>query len=71
MTDTKKINDVITNSGLKKTFIAKKINLSHQALYNKLNGKTEFTLSEITALCGLLNISTKKRDEIFFANAVD
>ena len=66
MTNTTMLNDVIFNSGLKVTFTAKKLGLTREGLRKKITNKTEFKASEIQHLQAILNLSDKKRDEIFF-----
>ena len=58
----------ISDSGMTITYIANKIGISREGLYNKLNNETEFKASEIAALKKLLRLSVKERDTIFFAN---
>ena len=71
VTNSKKLNDEISESGITITAIAKKIGITREGFYKKLNNDTEFKASEITALQRILNLSNKKRDEIFFANEVE
>lgn len=71
MTDTKELEIKIRASGLRKEFIAEKMELSRYTLLNKLQGKTEFKASEITKLAQLLNLSNEDRDRIFFGVKVE
>lgn len=71
MTDSKKLSKEIENSGITITAIAKKIGITREGFYKKLNNETEFKASEISALQRILNLSNEKRDEIFFANKVE
>lgn len=68
MTNTKLLEKKMDDSGYKKIYIAKAIGLkSTQGLSKKVNNETEFTASEINALCKLLKIETlEERHEIFF-----
>ena len=67
MTDTKMLEELIDKSGLKRGFIAQTLNISNQALYNKIRNITEFKPSEIVIMCKLLNITDLKiREQIFF-----
>lgn len=67
MADTVALRQLIDESGLKKAYVAKKIGLTYQGLKNKLDGISDFTVTEMNALCGVLNISTAKaRERIFF-----
>ena len=71
MTDTKELERVIEESGLKKSYIAKALNLSRQGLWNKVNNKTPFTAVEIEILCGVLKITRlSDRQRIFFSGCV-
>lgn len=71
MTDTFILNEEITKSGLKISFIAEKIGLSREGFYKKLNNETEFKASEIVLMQKILGLSNEKRDTIFFANNVE
>lgn len=71
LTDSKKLSDEITDSGMTITAIAKKIGITREGFYKKLNNETEFKASEISALQKILRLSNKKRDEIFFAKEVE
>ena len=71
MTDTKKLNDAILESGIKITAIANKLGISREGFYKKLNNETEFKASEISAMQRILGLTNKKRDEIFFASKVE
>lgn len=68
MTNTKLLEKIIEQSGLKKNFIARKIGLSPYGLAKKINNETEFKTSEVNKLCKILNISDlAEKDRIFFA----
>ena len=71
MTDSKMLSDEITDSGMTITAIAKKIGITREGFYKKLNNETEFKASEISALQKILRLTNKKRDEIFFAKEVE
>lgn len=72
MTDTKQLNQLIDESGIKRKFIADQLHLSPYGLSKKINNETEFKQSEIQAICEILKIgSLKKRQEIFFTKQVD
>ena len=57
----------IDERGLKIRYIADKLGISHEAMYNKVKGKTEFKVSEVAALAKVLNLSDKEIRSIFFA----
>lgn len=71
MTDTEKLNDTISESGIKITAIANKLGISREGFYKKLNNETEFKASEISAMQKILGLTNRKRDEIFFAQKVE
>lgn len=71
MTDIIILNEEIMKSGLKITFIAKKLGLSREGFYKKLNNETEFKASEIACVQKILGLSNQKRDEIFFSEKVE
>lgn len=72
MVDTKLIEQVITDSGLKKQYIASNMNLSPYGLQRKIDGENEFKASEMVKFCKILKIADMKlRDRIFFAQNCD
>ena len=72
MTNTALLEEKITKSGLKKSYIAKAIGLSPYGLTLKIQNVNEFKASEIEKMCILLNIeSLEERCAIFFASKVD
>lgn len=72
MTNTVLLEEKITESGLKKSYIAKAIGLTPYGLTLKIRNKNEFKASEIDKICILLGIdSPEERCDIFFASKVD
>lgn len=67
MTNKELLTDEIAKSGLKITFIASKLGITREGFYKKINNETEFKASEVARLQEILNLSNRKRDEIFFA----
>lgn len=68
MVDTKEINRLIDESGLKREYIAQKIGISRQALYLKIQGYNDFTVREAAVLCEILGIKKiSEKDRLFFA----
>ena len=65
------LNAKIEDSGYRKPFLAKQLDISRQAFYMKLAGKIEFNSNQIQKLCKILNISPKEMKAIFFAETVD
>ena len=55
----------ITRSQISKRDLAKKLGISEQGLYNKLNGISEFKASEIRALSDELSFLTRTRGNFF------
>lgn len=71
MTDVIALADKIKSTGRKKYFIAQELGLSYQGLQNKLDGKTEFTVSEARTIKDLLSLTNEEACAIFFANEGD
>ena len=68
MTDTKKLNQYIEASGLKKSHIAKVLGMADSTLSRKIANQMDFKASEIDALCRLLGVtSLEEKEAIFFA----
>ncbi|WP_313961751.1 helix-turn-helix transcriptional regulator [uncultured Parvimonas sp.] len=68
MIDLEKLRNLIDDSGLKINYIANELNISREGLYHKLEGKTEFKVSEVQKLAKVLNMSNDMRNIIFFKN---
>ena len=71
MTDSKLLSSVIAESGITIIAIARKMGISREAFYKKMNNETEFKASEISVMQKILNLSNEKRDDIFFAKEVE
>jgi len=72
VTNSKELNQIIKNSGLKRTYIAKCLGISLTALTYKINNRYPFNARQIDLLCKLLNIdSVEQRFAIFFASEVE
>lgn len=68
MTNTDLLESRIAASGLKKSYLANKLNLSGAGFRNCIINKAEFKASQITILCEELGItSLKEKEAIFFA----
>lgn len=67
MTDCILLRQRIEESGISISFIADKMKISRETLYNKLCGKSEFKVSEVSALAKLLHLTPGEVDQIFFA----
>jgi transcriptional regulator with XRE-family HTH domain len=70
MANLDKLNQAIKERGLSQRFIANKIGLSEVVLSRKLHGQSEFTVSEANAIASVIQMSTKERNDIFFAKEV-
>lgn len=67
MVDTQLLEEEITNSGKKKSYLADKCNCSVQALRLKIKGVYDFSSTQIDVLCDELGIkSLTKKEKIFF-----
>lgn len=66
MANTEMIRAYIRDSGYKLQFIARAMEISSNALNQKLQGKTQFKLSEAERLSTMLGLSMAERDACFF-----
>lgn len=72
MTDTIELNRIIHNSGLTKSYIARKLGITLYSFQRKRENKSQFTAEQIKILCELLDIrSLKEKERIFFAENVE
>lgn len=71
MIDILNLRDRIEESGYRKSWLAQKLGISNQALWNKLTGKRSFNLEEILMLSKILGLSISDREKIFFNFNVD
>lgn len=71
MTDTRLLSQVINDSGITITAIAKKLGIIRESFYKKMNNETEFKASEIISLQNILSLTNQIRDNIFFAAKVE
>ena len=72
MTDTKRLEEKIKESGITKVHIGKKLNLTPYGLSKKIKGITEFKAEEISRICKILNIADlQEKEDIFFAKLID
>ena len=68
MTDTLLLEQKIQESGKKKSYLAKKCNLSGAGFRNCMTNKAEFKTSQVDVLCEELGItSLREKNAIFFA----
>lgn len=66
-----KLSAQMTEKGITKRDVALQLNVSEQALYNKLKGLTEFKNSEIKTLASMLDLSMNDVNLIFFDGGVN
>lgn len=66
MANTKLIRDYIQASGYKLQYIARGLNLSTNALHQKLLGSTQFKVDEAEKLSAILGLTMLERDACFF-----
>lgn len=62
----RKLNEKIEDSGYKKSFIATKLGLSKETLFNRVKGRTPWKITEIYKLENLLNLKKEDIINIFF-----
>lgn len=68
MTNIELLADKIKKSGLKKSYLAKKLGVSRAGFYNLCHGKGQFRTEQVKILCAELGITTaKEKEAIFFA----
>lgn len=68
MVDTQYLENLIIQSGKKKSYLAQKMGCSIQSFRLKCLNKYEFKLSEVDALCTELEITDfQEKEKIFFA----
>lgn len=60
------LRKVIKDSGMTMVGISRRAGIVRETLYNRLDGKGEFTASEITGLTDALHLTKAQRDRIFF-----
>lgn len=64
MVDTQYLENLISESGIKKTYLADQLGISIQTLRLKILGKSDFTIKEVNALCkelGITKLSDKEK----------
>ena len=67
MVDTQYLEMLITESGKKKSYLAKKLDISRQYFRMKCNNEADFTTLEVEILCNELNITKlSDKEKIFF-----
>lgn len=67
MADIDFLKEKISDSGMSMVAIAEKSEILRETLYNRLNGKGDFTASEIVGLTRTLKLTKPERDKIFLS----
>ncbi len=70
MMDGKRLRHILVDKDRSVASLAKSIGIAPCTLGRKLDGKTEFTVSEIVAIRGELELSNNDIQTIFFDEAV-
>ena len=63
--DTELLDEYITKSGLRTTFLCEQLGISRQAFDKKRKGKIALRGSEVYVLCDLLHIPDEIKPKIF------
>ena len=61
----------IEDRGMAIVKLAEKTGIDRATLYNRFNGKGEFTASEIVSITGALRLTDNERDSIFLLENVN
>ena len=61
-----KMEEAIKASGLRKRYIAEKINMGYDTMLAKISGRQEWKISEVQRIGDLIGISSDQRNAIFF-----
>ena len=67
VTHPEKLKELVAASGLKKSYIAERLNLSRSGYLKKESGKTEFVASEIQELTKILSLTRSQVNDIFLS----
>jgi len=70
MVDLKKLKEAIDSSGVTNRHIASSLGITEQSFSNKMNGRTEFKVTEMNLLINVLHLSKTDAYCIFFAGCV-
>ena len=66
MTDIKRLNKIIEESGFKKKAIAERIGILPSTLTTRLNGQSDFKVSEAAKLADVLGMTPTDKMRVFF-----
>ena len=65
------LKDTIDDRGMTIVKLSEKCGIDRATLYNRFNGKGEFTASEIVSITDALRLSNTERDSIFLLQNVN
>ena len=65
------LKDKIEDRGISIVKLSEKSGIDRATLYNRFNGKGEFTASEIVGITDALRLSNNERDSIFLLENVN
>jgi len=65
MTKTEKLMDKINENGIDVYLLAEVLEISYLELLQKINGESEFLVSEIYTVAKMLNLSSYELEDIF------
>ena len=71
MVDILLLKDTIEDRGITIVKLSEKTGIDRATLYNRFNGKGEFTASEIVSMTDALRLTPKERDSIFLLENVN
>ena len=71
MVDIGLLRDTIVDRGISIVKLSEKTGIDRATLYNRFNGKGEFTASEIVGITGALRLTDSERDNIFLLENVN
>lgn len=66
MTDKTEFQVALLRNNITAEALADKIGISRVSMSYKMNGKRDFTASEISRICNVLNLSIEEKEKIFF-----
>ena len=67
MVDTQMLEEIISRTGIKKSYLADKIGITVQSLRLKINNQSDFKSNEVSILCQELGITRlTDKEKIFF-----
>ena len=71
MVDILLLKDTIEDRGITIVKLSEKTGIDRATLYNRFNGKGEFTASEIVSMTDALRLTPQERDSIFLLENVN